>query len=182
MVAGVYAAATTRQVDVNGTVSFTAQDVAATVHVYEYFSSNYETALPNSAAIATRKTAENGIQFTLGSAAGQQKDDASTGLVKLGDEGDIALSDSVLVYAYKIVVRNDFAAGSAVKATFTWNSGNAETGNGITITPPEEMVRTTTAETGNSVEFIVTVAVNAANAPQAIANLVISSKVVLERA
>ncbi|MGI5842190.1 MAG: hypothetical protein ACOX6H_02725 [Christensenellales bacterium] len=91
---GIYAAATDRQIGVTGTITITAERVAATVIVQQRYGTtgNYN-------AIGAP------IQYQLTGEANQAR-----GTKQLGDNGAIALSETVVVYSFQIVITNDFAA------------------------------------------------------------------------
>lgn len=88
---GIYAAATDRQVGINGTITITAVRVAATVTVKQKYGND------SFAPIGSA------IQFKLDSEENQAR-----GTKKLGDNGAIALSETQTVYAFKVSIKNDF--------------------------------------------------------------------------
>lgn len=89
---GIYAAATDRQVGINGTITIKAERVAATVTVKQKYGND---------AFAPIGSA---IQFKIDSEANQAR-----GTKQLGDaEGKIALSEAQTVYAFQVSIKNDF--------------------------------------------------------------------------
>lgn len=153
LVFGVYAAAT-RTVDITGTVSFTAQNVAATVTVSEGLA-------PTAGQLSL--TDVGAKAFTVGSTANQDGLDVSL---------NPSLTDQDLVYRYQIVVANDFTTAE-LHASFTVLTETTRdaalarvvTLDGVTVDPATELDDVTIAA-GESVTLILTYSLDAASAPQ----------------
>ena len=153
LVFGVYAAAT-RTVDITGTVSFTAQNVAATVTVSEDLA-------PTAGGLTLADIGAK--QFTVGSTANQDGLDVSL---------NPTLTDTDLVYRYQIVVTNDFTTADihvsftvAAEATRDPALAREVTLDGTPVDPATALGDVTIAA-GASATVVLTYTLDAASAPQ----------------
>ena len=143
MVVGVFAAATP-QITVDGTVSFAAENVFATI-----------TGVKGTGENTTWANALENIVYEVGT------EDAQTMTV-----GEINLSDAVTTGGYKITVTSDFDATSNARVRITSTLPETVSGQGYTVTYTGDANWTTATTTGltggQSAVLTVTVVVNPA--------------------
>lgn len=98
---GVYAAATTRQAQITGTISFRTENVRATVAVYEY-TGTAPAQLGTDQLVGGQEfdpSEQDGLDVTLGTKVG-------------GEDGEIPMSETVTTYTIVVRIKNDNSAGT----------------------------------------------------------------------
>ena len=132
---GVYAAATARQTEITGTITFTTTNVRATVAVYEYTG----TTAPDPLGVNNLAGEK---QFLYGT-EGQEGATITLGTKVGGTGGNIPMSESVTTYNFVVKITNDFTSGNITVSLPTISGVSGV----ITVTPTVDSTTIAAGET-----------------------------------